>query len=71
MRKSLSYIFHEVSELSRRKLSPTLASAHYCCRDNAIGLVVGRQLEAVGRKFSYYRTTNVHVDQTLSTILAN
>jgi len=41
------------SELNRRKLSPTLASAHYSCRDNAIGLV-GRQLEAVGWKFSYY-----------------
>jgi len=41
------------SEFSRLKLSPTLASAHYSCLDNAIGLV-GRQLEAVGRKFSYY-----------------
>jgi len=41
------------SELSRRKLSPTSASAHYSCPDNAIGLV-GRQLEAVRRKFYYY-----------------
>ena len=41
------------SELNRRKLSPTLASTHYSCHDNAIGLV-GRQLEAVGWKFSYY-----------------
>jgi len=41
------------SELSQRKLSPTLASAHYSCPDNAIGLV-GRQLEAVGGKFSYH-----------------
>jgi len=41
------------SELSRRKLLPTLASTHYTCPDNAIGLV-GRQLEAVGWKFSYY-----------------
>jgi len=39
------------SEFSRLKLSPTLASAHYSCLDNAIGLV-GRQLEAAGRKFS-------------------
>ena len=31
----------------------TLASAHYSCPDNTIGLV-GRQLETVGRKFSYY-----------------
>jgi len=33
-----------VVELSRHKLSPTLASTHYSCPDNAIGLV-GRQLE--------------------------
>jgi len=26
------------SELSRRKLSPTSATAHYSCPDNAIGL---------------------------------
>ena len=52
MRKSLKlYILW--SELSWRKLSPTLASAHYSCPDNATGLV-GRQLEAVGWKFSYY-----------------
>ena len=47
------------SELSRRKLSPTLATAH---PDNAIGLVaqceLGRYVksgavEAVGRKFSH------------------
>ena len=38
------------SELSQRKLSPTLASAHYSCPDNAIRLV-SRQL---GKKFSYY-----------------
>jgi len=31
------------SELSRHKLSQMLASAHYSCPDNAIGLV-GRQL---------------------------
>ena len=41
------------SELSRHKLSPTLASAQYSCPDSAIGLV-GRQLEAAGQKFSYY-----------------
>jgi len=41
------------SELSRRKLLPTLASTHYSCPDNAVGLV-GRQLEAVLLKFSYY-----------------
>jgi len=34
---SLSYIFWR--RLSRRKLSPTLATAHYSCPDNAIGLV--------------------------------
>jgi len=28
-------------EFSRRKLSPTLASAHYSCPDNAIALVMG------------------------------
>jgi len=27
------------TEFRRRKLSPTLATAHYSCRDNAIGLV--------------------------------
>ena len=54
MRKSLSYNNNILwSELSRRKLSPTLASSHYSCPDNAIGLV-GRQLDAVGWKFSYY-----------------
>jgi len=51
------------SELSRRKLSPTLAIAYYSCPDNAIGLVaqcelsgyvkLGYLLEAVGRKFSH------------------
>ena len=41
------------SKLSRHKLLPTLASAHYSCHDNATGLV-GRQLEAAGQKFSYY-----------------
>ena len=30
------------SELGRHKLSPTLASAHYSCPDNAIGLVASR-----------------------------
>jgi len=40
------------SELSWCKLSTTLVSAHYSCPDDAIGLV-GRQLEAVGWKFSY------------------
>ena len=52
------------SELCRHKLSPTLATIHYCCRDNAIGLVAqselsgyvkfGYLLKAVGWKFSYY-----------------
>ena len=42
-----------LSECSWHKLSPTLASAYYSCPDNAIGLV-GRQLEAVGQKSSYY-----------------
>ena len=36
----LSHIFYGVSELSRRKLSPTLATAHYSCRGNAVGLLV-------------------------------
>ena len=50
------------SELSRRKLSPTLATAHYSCPDNASGLVakcelsgyvkLGQLLEVFGRKFS-------------------
>jgi len=49
----ITELYSQSSELSRHKLSPTLASAHYSCPDNAIGLV-GRQLEAVGWKFSYY-----------------
>ena len=53
------------SELSQRKLSPTLASAHYSCPDNATGLA-GRQLGG-----NFLITTNVHVDQTLRTILTN
>jgi len=32
------------SELSRRKLSPTSASAHYSSSDNAVGLVVQCEL---------------------------
>jgi len=32
------------SKLSRRKLSPTLATAHYSCPDNAIGLVAQCEL---------------------------
>ena len=48
------------SELSRRKLSPTLATAHHSCPDNTIGLVaqcelsryarLGQLMEAVGCK---------------------
>ena len=38
------------SELSRCKLSPTLASAHYSCPYNATG-IVGRQLEQSGGNF--------------------
>jgi len=53
------------SELSRCKLSPTLASIHYCCPDSVIELV-GRQL---GRNFLI--TTNVYVDQTICTIFLN
>jgi len=51
------------NELSRRKLSPTSATAHYSSPDNAIGLVaqcelsgcvkLGEFLEAVGRTFSH------------------
>ena len=52
------------SELSWSKLLPMLASVHYSCHDNAVGLV-GRQLEAVGQKLSY--TTNVYVDETFCT----
>jgi len=50
------------SELSRRNLSPTLASAH---SDNAIGLV-GRQLDG-----NFLITTNFLVDQMLCTVLIN
>jgi len=39
-RRPMSYIFYGVSELGRRKLSPTSATAHYSSPDNAIGLVV-------------------------------
>ena len=38
-RRPMSYIFYGVSELGRRKLSPTSATAHYSSPDNAIGLV--------------------------------
>jgi len=51
MRKLLSYIFYGVS-LAGRAVAD-VASSHYSCPDNAIGLV-GRQLEAVWRNFSYY-----------------
>ena len=53
------------SELSRRNLSPTLASAHYSSPDNAIGLV-GRQLDG-----NFLITTNFLVDQMLRTVLIN
>ena len=53
------------SELNRRKLSPTLATAHYSCPDNAIGLV-GRQSDG-----NFLIATNVYVDQTSCTILIN
>ena len=52
------------NELSWRKLSPMLASAHYSC-PYPVGLV-GKQL---GRNFLI--TVNVYVDQTLCTILIN
>ena len=48
------------NELSRRKLSPTLASAHYSCPDNVIGIVGGQ----LGGNFLI--TTNVYVDKKLS-----
>jgi len=67
MRKSPSCIFYEVSELSRRKLLPTYA--HYSSPDNAIGLV-GRQLDAVGRKH-FLITSKVYVDQMLCAIFIN
>ena len=71
MRKSTEIYYILLSELSRRKLSPRLASAHYSCPDNAIGLV-GRQLEAAGRKFSSYyqclcRSNVMHNPRTLNT----
>jgi len=56
------------SELSRRKLSPTLASAHYSCPDNAIGQV-GRQFGGIFLIATI--TINVYVDQMLCTILIN
>ena len=59
------------SELSRRKLSPTLSRVHYSCPDNAIRLV-GWQLEAVRRKFSGYyqclcRSNVMHNPRKLNT----
>jgi len=65
MRELLSYIFYGVSELSQCRLSPTLATAHYSCPDNAIELV-GRQL---GRHF--LNTSSVYVNQTLFLIIIN
>jgi len=52
------------SELRQRgKLSPTSATAHYSCPDNAIALV-GRQLRRqLGGNFLI--TSNVYVDQAL------
>jgi len=51
--KSLTELHILWSELSWRelKLSPTLATAHYSCPDNAIGNAL--LLEAVGWKFSH------------------
>ena len=61
-RRRTTELYISWSELSRRKLSPTLATAHYC-PDDAIWLVaqcelsgyvkLGYRLEAVGRKFSH------------------
>jgi len=53
------------SELSRYKLSLTLASAHYSYPDSAIGLV-GRELGG-----NFLIIANVYVDQMLCTILIN
>jgi len=68
MRKSLSYILDGVNlagiSCRRRWPAPTTLAL-----DNVIELV-GRQLEAVGRKFSYYYQC-LYVDQTLCTILIN
>jgi len=42
--KSTSELYTVWSELSRRKLSPTSATAHYCCPNNAIGLLAQCEL---------------------------
>ena len=42
--RSLSYIFYGVSLAGVSKLSPTLATAHYSCPDNAIWLVAQCEL---------------------------
>jgi len=49
------------SELNQRKLSPTLASAHNSCPDNATGQLGG----------NFLIITNVYVDQMLFTILTD
>jgi len=56
------------SDLSRHKLSLTLASAQYSCPEYAIGLV-GRQFGGIFLITT--TTTNVYVNQTLCTILIN
>jgi len=48
------------SELSRRKLSPTLATAHYTCPDNAIGLVA--KCELSGYVWAIAIGGNFHTD---------
>jgi len=62
------------SELSRRKLSPMLATAHYSCGypDNVNSLGVLNWVSfwtQLGENFRI--TTNVYVDQTLCTSLIN
>jgi len=52
------------SELSRRKLSPTLATAHCSCSDNATGLVAQCELSGLLNWGSFWRQLggNFHTD---------
>ena len=51
-------------KLSRRQLSPALATAHYCCPDNAIGLVDQCELSKNG-KGSPYSTAERRVPELI------
>ena len=51
MRRKSTELYILRSEFSRRKLSPTLASAHYSCPDYAIGLVGRGNWRQLGGNF--------------------